>query len=471
MAISHVFAEGVGPFKSVHLDLRGPDGKPSLGPHILAGVNGSGKSTLLKAIAWCSARTVDGFLADEWVHYLRDDSDSRVLMIVDIPGLYKSGWAITDDRGEGWRERTNKWVADSMAGADLDPNDFPPLEGFQRTFESSDVSFNAARFGGPSMLREGRRVNFAGYSSAPGIRYLERPDVALARDAGDRERFGFESTVQNEALQSWLLSLYSKRAIANERRESSSRYTASLEAFERGLSRICGQAVSIVVEIEPNFQPRLRIGSQTLNLSQIPDGVKVTLGWLADFLMREDSCDWAPEVTALKPGLLLFDEIEGFLHPLWQRRILPALREALPTTQSIVTSHSPFVISSCPGSMIHVLKLNSDGTAYAEPPIPAPIGESITSTLKDIFGIESRFDVETEGQLAEWNELKKIQTQRKLAAPEESQFRKLSELLASRSEELRSLVIPTPEFSKATLDSLTEMTGARRPKKSSLVSR
>jgi len=44
MPLSHVFAEGIGPFKKVHLDLRGADGHPSLGPHILAGVNGSGKS-------------------------------------------------------------------------------------------------------------------------------------------------------------------------------------------------------------------------------------------------------------------------------------------------------------------------------------------------------------------------------------------------------------------------------------------
>jgi hypothetical protein len=295
--------------------------------------------------------------------------------------------------------------------------------------------------------------------------------MAVAREKVHPKRFGFDLTVQNEAIQSWLLGLYSKRAIANERHQPSSRYTASFEALERGLRCVCGDEVSVVVDIEPNFQPRLRIGSQTLNFSQIPDGVKVTLGWLADFLMRADGCGWAPEVANLKPGLLLFDEIEGFLHPLWQRRLLPAIREALPTTQSIVTSHSPFVISSCPGSTIHVLKLNSDGTAYAEPPIPAPIGESITSTLKDIFGVESRFDVDTEKQLAEWNELKKISVQQKLSATEEARFRRLSEVLASRSEELRSLVTTVPELPQATVDSLTQMSETRRSKKSSLVSR
>jgi hypothetical protein len=81
MPISHFFAEGIGPFKSIHLDLRGPDGHPSVGPHILAGVNGSRKSTILKAIAWCLAESEHGFA--------EESPNPRVLLIkpdVDDPG-------------------------------------------------------------------------------------------------------------------------------------------------------------------------------------------------------------------------------------------------------------------------------------------------------------------------------------------------------------------------------------------------
>jgi predicted ATP-binding protein involved in virulence len=470
MAISHVFAEGVGPFKSVHLDLRGPDGKPSLGPHILAGVNGSGKSTLLKAIAWCLTRSNDGFPVEEWKHYMRGDSPNRVLLVLEIAGYERYAWAITSDRAEGWRERLSGWVSDSLVGAGLDSNSFPFRQKRLRPHSSGDLGFNAARYGGPKYLGKGRRFRAAAYSSSPSVRYVDRPNMALSGDDLDTKNFSFGSTVQNEAIQSWLLRLYSKRAIAHERNESSSRYTASFEALQRGLRRVCGDDVAIEVDIEPTFQPRLQIGSQTLNFSQIPDGVRVTFGWLADFLMRAESGSWASEVGDVRTAIILFDEIEGFLHPLWQRRLLPALREALPTTQSIITSHSPFVISSCPDAMIHVLKTNSDGSAYAEPPVPAPIGESITSTLKDIFGVESRFDVETEEQLGEWNELKKAQMKRKLGTAEEAQFRKLSEALASRSEELRSLVTTVPELPKSTVEGLTQMS-ARRSRKSSLASR
>jgi hypothetical protein len=221
---------------------------------------------------------------------------------------------------------------------------------------------------------------------------------------------------------------------------------------------MCGEDVSIVVDIEPRFQPSLRIGGQVLNFSQIPDGVKTTLGWLADFMMRSDARAWSPSVADIKPGLLLFDEIEAFLHPLWQRRVLPALREALPNTQSIVTSHSPFVISSCPGAVVHVLKVRSDGSAYVDAPAPAPIGESITSTLKEIFGVESRFDVQTEKELDEWNHLNRIRLERKFAPKERTRFQQLSKTLSDRSEQLRVLVDPALKLSKSAVDELTNAT-------------
>ncbi len=433
MPIAHLFAEGIGPFKSVHLDLRGPDRRPALGPHILAGVNGSGKSTLLRAIAWCLAGPKDEFPLEEWTHFTHSDQESRALVVLDID---EESYAFQAAAEYADRERLNEWVEGKMN-----------LAGVR----------NYTQFGLP-LFSIDRRLNVAAYSSARSIRYIELPIMGLSRKMFQSKRFGFESTVQNDAIQSWLLALYSKRAIAKERHESSSRYTDSFEALERALRCICGEGVSVVVDIEPDFQPRLRIGNQTLNFSQIPDGLKTTLGWLADFMMRADEIDCDPGVEVLKPGLLLFDEIEGFLHPLWQRRLLPALRAALPTTQSIVTSHSPFVISSCRDSIIHVLKVNRDGTAYAEPPVKAPIGESITATLKEIFGeIDSRFDVETEKELGEWNELNKLRQQRKLSTAQQAHFRDLSETLASRSEELRSLVTPVLNLPKSIIDKLTEI--------------
>jgi predicted ATP-binding protein involved in virulence len=161
-----------------------------------------------------------------------------------------------------------------------------------------------------------------------------------------------------------------------------------------------------------------------------------------------------PSLGGRRPGVLLLDEVDAHLHPYWQRRLLPAMREALPDVQIVATSHSPFVISSCPGSRVHVLELDADGQARSRPPADAPIGESVTTTLKEIFGVDSRFDILTERQLNEWNELKKQELRGPLSPTETTRLKDLTILLSERSEELRSLVAAPLALPKAVLDDL-----------------
>jgi predicted ATP-binding protein involved in virulence len=255
------------------------------------------------------------------------------------------------------------------------------------------------------------------------------------------------------------LSLYSKRAIAHERRQSSRGYDQSLGRFEAALKLIYGEDVSFEVEIEPDFQPRIKVRGKSLNFSQLPDGVRSTVAWVADFMMREDLVDWDARLNGKKPGVLLLDEIDAHLHPLWQRLLLPAMREALPDVQMIVTSHSPFVISSCPGARVHVLKLDKDGHAYSQPPVDSPIGESVTTTLKEIFGVDSRFDVKTERELNEWNNLKKGEASASLSKAEKNRLRELTGILSDRSEELRSIVASPSTIPDAVLHSLLDIDG------------
>src|SRR5690606_6386589 len=60
-----------------------------------------------------------------------------------------------------------------------------------------------------------------------------------------------------------------------------------------------------------------------------------------------------PEYNYLKSeGIVLIDEIEAHLHPKWQRKIIPILREIFPNIQFFITTHSPQVISSIESSKI-----------------------------------------------------------------------------------------------------------------------
>jgi len=421
MPLVRLVAEGVGPFERLDLDLSDGRGQPHLGPHILAGVNGSGKSTVLRTIAWILANEDKGFDFERWRQLTIGHPHSRALLVVQWPTL--------DLRA----------VALSYTSATVDP-------ALQRWVASECPGVRQG--GNPDWF------NSAAYASAIRLSHLPSPDLSKTLESSNFNAMAFESAVQNDAIQAWLLSLYSKRAIAREREQPDEPYKRSLDRFERALRLIYGEDVVFEVEIEPRFEPRLRFRNRSLNFSQLPDGIRSTVGWIADFMMRQDMVEWHPSLGGKRPGILLLDEIDTHLHPLWQRRLLPAMRAALPDVQIIVTSHSPFVISSCPGSRVHVLDIDERGTAHNRVPVDSPIGESVLTTLKEIFGVDSRFDIRTEQELNDWNTLKRSEVAGTLTDSERQRLIELTELLSNRSEELRSIVAAPATIPKSVLDAL-----------------
>lgn len=293
---------------------------------------------------------------------------------------------------------------------------------------------------------------------------MYRPLIALrhmvASEASSAEadvrsgRTLFEATLRNAAAQSWLREQYVMRAIAKDKGASYGRFDEILNRINSLLSEIFNQPVELDVHIGSSIELRFRFNHRSLNFSQLPDGVRHLLGLTVDFLRFREIVMWEKSVAETKPAVLLIDELEAHLHPKWQRAVLPALKQALPDVQIIVSTHSPFVISSCRGARVHVLELDQEGNATAGPPMDAPIGESLMATVQDVFGVESRFDLETEGELARWNELRKKQAAGRLQAEERSELDRLTSDLASRSEELRMIVAPAAPLSENALRAL-----------------
>jgi len=470
MPLMRLIAEGVGPFQTLDIDLSDGKGKPHLGPHILAGVNGSGKSTILRTIAWLFDGGQRGFQYDDWYQVLRGHGYSRALVVIQPPGIPPYVWACSKDGGNGVRVSLVEWVRAVLLNSTVDPDTLrtvhdPAIQSsatlggalVQRWIDERQPPPNSTWLRFPRELEAAETeilFNFAAYSPSKSLRHLADPDLTSTLSSWGENCLAFEDTVQNASIQSWLLSLYSKRAIARERKQSGDEYTRSLGRFEAALKLIYDQNVSFEVEIEPRFQPRLRIMGKSLNFSQLPDGVRSTVAWVSDFMMRQDLVRWSPSLGGKRPGFLLLDEVDAHLHPLWQRRLLPAMREALPDVQIIATSHSPFVISSCPGSRVHVLELDSQGVARSRPPVDSPIGESVTTTLKEIFGVDSRFDILTERQLNEWNELKRGEARSALSTADQRRLEEITVTLSERSEELRSIVASPRSIPKAVVESL-----------------
>lgn len=59
-------------------------------------------------------------------------------------------------------------------------------------------------------------------------------------------------------------------------------------------------------------------------------------------------------------GVLMIDEAENHLHPKWQKTFLQSIHELFPNLQLIVTTHSPFIVSSVENAKIFVCTSKGD---------------------------------------------------------------------------------------------------------------
>lgn len=94
-----------------------------------------------------------------------------------------------------------------------------------------------------------------------------------------------------------------------------------------------------------------------LPVSWLSDGLRAVFSMVADIAYRcvklnphlgENAC-------VETNGIVLIDEVDIFLHPSWQQRIIGDLQRTFPNIQFIVTTHSPQVVSSVPKECIRII--------------------------------------------------------------------------------------------------------------------
>ncbi|WP_428262103.1 AAA family ATPase [Haliangium sp.] len=92
------------------------------------------------------------------------------------------------------------------------------------------------------------------------------------------------------------------------------------------------------------------IGRDHVPALELPDGFRSALAWLADLCAawlakHPPDDDQAPSLEDIE-AIVLIDELDLHLHPSLQRTLVSRLRNCLPKIQWVVTTHSPFLLSS-----------------------------------------------------------------------------------------------------------------------------
>lgn len=111
-------------------------------------------------------------------------------------------------------------------------------------------------------------------------------------------------------------------------------------------------------------------GKQSFGFDQLSDGYSAIIRIVSDLILRMEQ-NWIlnEKISSYDiEGVALIDELETHLHIELQRKILPFLTAFFPRIQFIVTTHSPYILTSIPNAVVYDLEKHisfTDMTNYS----------------------------------------------------------------------------------------------------------
>lgn len=132
-------------------------------------------------------------------------------------------------------------------------------------------------------------------------------------------------------------------------------------------------------------------------LEGLSQGTISLLGWIGILMQRMYEVFGYDEDPTDRYALILMDEIDAHMHPLWQRTLVTHLKATFPKAQFIATTHSPLVVGGMPASQVLRFGRNDEGR-----PVVLPIAPDMTLGYTDqvltslLFGLPTTLDRATE---------------------------------------------------------------------------
>ena len=163
-------------------------------------------------------------------------------------------------------------------------------------------------------------------------------------------------------------------------------------------------------------------------LAYLSDGYQNMAAWCGDLLFRiTDTFDDYKDPLAAR-GLLIVDEIDLHLHPVWQRQLRNFLSDMFPNFQFILTTHSPLTAQQASAGELFVMRRPTP----EEAPILEPVGIEPRTMLvhqllmSPVFGIGTPDSVAVETMKKDYVRLSGVKQR---TPDEQARFEQLEETL------------------------------------------
>lgn len=158
-------------------------------------------------------------------------------------------------------------------------------------------------------------------------------------------------------------------------------------AIRKAIEAVIPSFKNLHVEQRP-FTITIEKNEKKLSILQLSDGEKCLIALLGDLAQRLAIANPALENPLEGVGIILIDEIDLHLHPLWQRMVIPKLLTVFPNCQFIVTTHSPQVLGEVQPETVHLL-YDCEGVIRHKHP-PQTIGLDSSEILFELMGTDTR---------------------------------------------------------------------------------
>lgn len=195
---------------------------------------------------------------------------------------------------------------------------------------------------------------------------LEIPDGIAKTEI--KKRYRLEERPGNQFVQH-LVNLKADQSFARDDNDTGAvrRIAEWFENFENSLKEIFEDDGLHLEFDRKNYNFNIiQEGREKFDFHTLSDGYSAIISIVSDLILRmEKSRNKNYDVQ----GIVLIDEIEAHLHIELQKKILPFLTNFFPKIQFVVTTHSPFVLTSAPNAVVYDLEkellINDDLSGYS----------------------------------------------------------------------------------------------------------
>lgn len=349
----------------------------------LLGENGTGKSSVLKSIGLVLAGSESIFELvgnpDDWIRL--GTNEARIAVEFSTQDGERRHASVSFKRGSG----TSQFLRDNAE----------QLDQIDRAIVRSERNYFVVGYG---VVRHA--LGPSGRGAVP-----ETANRRSPRTRAVATLFNVETALVS--LDGWAMDL--------EYRQGTSGLDAVRSALDKLLPEVHFKGID-----RQNRRLMFETPDGLLPLAALSDGYQAMAAWCGDLLFQitETFQDYKNPLKAR--GLLLVDEIDLHLHPVWQRRLVSFIRETLPNVQVVVTTHSPLTIHQAGDGELFLLRRMEGRGGVLSPFEGAPNKLMLHQLLQSpLFGLETLDSPQTEAAREELRSLQGIGTQGDAPTPQE----------------------------------------------------